>query len=70
MTINGGGKKSPPPTPPEEGKIFLKLHQKLIFAVLGLVGKGSFNPSQYGRSFATLRTTLCVGWEGVSPSQY
>jgi hypothetical protein len=44
------GDKSPPPTPPEEGKIFLRLHPKLIFAVLGLVGKGSFSLPNVGDS--------------------
>jgi len=35
----------------------LLLYPKEFLPFLGLVGKGSFNPSQYGRSFASLRMT-------------
>jgi len=46
ISINGGG-LCPPPTSPEIN----------FFAVLGLVGKGSFPLPNNRRSFATLRTT-------------
>jgi len=41
----------------EEGYALLQLLPKEFLSFLGLVGKGSFPPSQYGRSFASLRMT-------------
>jgi len=57
MTINGGG-KSP----------LLQLLPKLIFCLLGLVGKGTFAPSQYGRSFASLGITINGGGHSPPPT--
>jgi len=54
ISINGGG-HSPPPTPP-----------KRIFAVLGLIGKGSFPHSQY---WEILRFAQDDKKKGGDPSQ-
>jgi len=63
MTINGGGKGP-----------LLQLYPKEFLPFLGLVGKGSFNPSQYGRSLASLEMTgyenhFCLLGKGGDPSQ-
>jgi hypothetical protein len=56
MTINGEGISR-----------LLKLHSKLFFAVLGLVGKGDFTPSHYlSPRNAVLRGLLFLIEEGFA----